>query len=297
MSGNIFDSLIQWDTKAGEFIPWLATDWEQESDTTWVFHIREGVQFHKGYGELTAEDVAFSTNVIVENNLPSTWLLEGVDHAEVVDQYTVRYHMQYPHAPFLFLVARGIGVLSKTAYEEVGRDEFIRNPIGSGPFEFQEWVSGDHLVLVKNENYWQEGTPLLDELLVRFVPEAATRLALLMSGEADLVDSLDYKDLETLTADPDIVTMEVAGYNFDALVFNTTMAPVDNKLVRQAIGYAVDREALIEGVYFGHGTPDDDPLPVGFPGQTLINSDIPTRPMWKRPKSCWQRQAIRMDSK
>ncbi|MBN1313941.1 MAG: ABC transporter substrate-binding protein [Anaerolineales bacterium] len=266
MSKNIFDSLIEWDWDKGEFVPSLATKWEQESETTWLFHIREGVQFHKGYGELTAEDVAFSTNVIVENSLPSLWLLEGVDHAEVVDQYTVRYHMQYPHSPFLFFVARGIGVLSKAAYEEMGRDAFIRNPIGSGPFELNEWISGNHLVLVKNNDYWQEGVPMSDEITVRFVPEAATRYALLSAGQVDIVESPDYKDIEVLEADPNIVVNEIAGYAWDALVFNTTKAPVDNKLVRQAIGYGIDRESLIEGVYFGHGTPDDDPLPAGFPG-------------------------------
>jgi peptide/nickel transport system substrate-binding protein len=173
--------------------------------------------------------------------------------------------MEYPHSPFLFLVARGIGVLSKTAYEEIGRDEFIRNPIGTGPFEFKEWISGDHVTLVKNENYWHEEKANVDEIVFRFVSEAATRYALLTAGQADIVESPDYKDIEALEADPNIEVMEVPGYNFDSLVFNTTLAPVDNKLVRQAISYAVDREALVEGVYFGHGTPDDDPLPEGFP--------------------------------
>lgn len=265
---TLYDSLIRWDEKKGQFIPWLAESWEQESDTTWVFHLRKGVQFHKGYGELTAEDVAFTINVILENKLPRLWQLEGIDHVEVVDPYTVRYHLEYPDTPMLHLGAANIGVFSKKAYEELGPDKFDRNPVGSGPFEFVEWVSADHLTLRRFEDYWQEGVPYLDEIVFRFAPEASTRLSLIMAGQVDIAESPDPKSIDQLKADPNIEVLEVPGFTWDALVFNTTLSPVDKKEVRQAIGYAVDRNALVQGVYFGHGTPDDDPFPEGFPGSS-----------------------------
>jgi peptide/nickel transport system substrate-binding protein len=261
---SLYDSLIRWDESKSEFVPMLATSWEQESDTTWVFHLRQGVQFHKGYGELTADDVAFSINVALENNLPIVWQLAGIDHVEAVDRYTVRYHLQYPDVPFLFLGVNNMGVFSKAAYEKLGPDEFDRNPVGSGPFEFVEWVSGDHLTLRRFSDYWQEGMPCLDEIVFRFVPEASSRLALIVAGQVDVAESPDPSSIEQLASDPNIKVEEVPGFNWDALVFNMTLAPVDSKEVRQAIGYAIDRTALVEGVYFGHGTPDDDPLPQAF---------------------------------
>ncbi len=263
---SLYDSLIRWDQDEMRFVPWLATSWEQESDTTWIFHLREGVQFHRGYGELTAEDVAFSINVIVENSLPSKWMLKGIDHVEVVDRYTVRYHLEYPFVPFFALGVDRIGVLSKAAYEELGQDEFDRNPVGSGPFQFGEWVSGDHLTLRRFEDYWQEGVPYLDEIEFRFVPEAASRLSLLAAGQADMAFDPDFKDVDQLIDDPNINVLEVPGINWHALYLNCFLPPLDSREVRQAIGYAIDREELVEGVYFGHGTPDDDPLPEGVPG-------------------------------
>lgn len=127
LSRSIYDTLARWNPATGEYEPALATAWVQESPTSWVFTLRQGVQFHRGYGEMTAEDVAFSYNNIIENSLGQSWAMAFIDHVEVVDTYTVRFVLTSPFATFFANAIGGpLGVLSVDAYEELGPEAFAR---------------------------------------------------------------------------------------------------------------------------------------------------------------------------
>lgn len=266
---NIYDQLVRYDYATNSLVPELAESWEQESETSWLVHLRPGVQFHKGYGEMTAEDVAFAVNYIIENSQRVAFLYSAaqVANVEVVDTYTVRYNLNRPFTPFVLTALQGFGglVLSKQAFEDLGPQEFARNPVGTGPFEVVEWVSGDHITLRKHEAYWDEGYPLLDEVVWRFVPDATVRLNLLSVGEVDFVDNIPYRDIETAQADPNITVQATPGWNWVYVSFgDATSGPFADPRVRQAISYAVDRQAVVDSVYFGHAIPAEKPLPPGF---------------------------------
>lgn len=263
---NLYDQLARYNYETNELMPELATEWYQEDEDSWIVKLREGVQFHKGYGEMTAEDVAFSVNYVIENAARIAFLYAGVENVEVVDRYTVRYNLEQPLTPFLMTAVQGFGglVLSKKAYEERGREEFSRNPVGTGPFEFVEWAAGDHITLKKFEDYWDEGYPMLDRVVFRFVPDDSVRLNLLKTGEVDFIQGIAFKDLAEIDENPDLVLHSVAGWNWDYISFGTVNGPLGDVRVRQAISYAINRNEIVEGVYYGYGDPAEKPLPPGF---------------------------------
>jgi peptide/nickel transport system substrate-binding protein len=265
---NIYDQLVRYDYETNSLIPELALRWEQESPESWLVHLRPGVQFHKGYGEMTAEDVVFGINYILENSMRIAFLYSAaqVKSVEVVDKYTVRYNLNRPFTPFVLTALQGFGglVLSKSAFEELGPQQFARNPVGTGPFEVAEWISGDRIVLKKHAEYWDEGYPLLDRVIWRFVPDATVRMNLLTVGEVDFVDNVPYKDIDKFAADPNLQIQTTPGWNWVYISFGDVSGPFADRRVRQAISYALDRQAIVDSVYFGHGIPAEKPLPPGF---------------------------------
>lgn len=269
--GNIYNSLVTWDAKQRKVLPALATEWTQKDETTWVFKLREGVQFHGGYGEFTAEDVEFNVNYTVENKKGRVNLYSFVKGAAAIDKYTVEYYLEKPFAPFLVTTTAGTAglMVSKKAYDEMGEEEFNRHPIGTGPFEFVSWTSGESIEFKKFEQYYKEGLPKLDRLIFRPFEDPFVRLSALQTGEIHFMDNPDYKDVEALRAENTIQVFETPGWAWDWLVFNMDTAKphnaaVQNKAVRQAISYAIDREALAKIAYQGFATPVDNPYPPGF---------------------------------
>lgn len=280
---NIMNSLVWIDLRNNnQIMPDLATEWSQKDELTWVFKLREGVQFHKGFGEFTAEDVEWNINDTLENNRPRKFLYFFVKGAKAVDKYTVEIYLEKPFAPFLVSPVQGTGgyMASKKAFLEMGEEPFGRNPIGTGPFEFKEWLSGDHITLVKNQNYWKPDRPFLEELTYRPISDAFVKTTALKQGEIDFIDLPDYKDVADLQNDPNIQVDIIPGNNWDYITFNLTRddLPTSKKEVRQAIGYAIDRQAIVEAVYYGHATADDDPLPPGFLAADPDQQKYPNEP-------------------
>ena len=265
---NVYNSLARYDAKTQTFRPELAESWELKDPQTWVFKLRKDVQFHKGYGAMSAEDVAFTVNHIIENKGPSLYYYSFVKNVEAVDAHTVQFNLTRPHTPFLALVGAGQGALvqSKRAWQEKGEAGIARDPVGTGPFWVEKWTAGDRIVLKKHDKYWRTGRPYLDGIVWRIVPDPIVRQNLLKTGEADFVDVPEFKDLESLKSDGRFVVNSVAGWNWDYMTFDMAKAPFDKKEVRQAISYALDRRALVDAVYFGWGTPTDNMYPTGSPG-------------------------------
>jgi peptide/nickel transport system substrate-binding protein len=156
--------------------------------------------------------------------------------------------------------------VNKKAIEADGSQ---RKPVGTGPFEFVEWTQGDHVTLKKNAKYWVQGQPFLDEITFRFALVDQSRIDALRSGELDWVDAVPLQQLPTLSKDPTFtyVTSETAGIP-DFLAMNTKKAPFDDVRVRQAIAWAVDREAIKSVAYFGAGEAGGEEVPSKSPWYT-----------------------------
>ncbi len=266
---NLFTPLVHLDYKTLQPAPALATAWEQPDPLTWRFKLREGVQFHKGYGEVTASDVAFNANYTIEENKPRKFLYFFVENAKAIDKYTVEFKLSQPFTPFLVTTAadQGTWVVSEKAYKEIGADAFGRNPVGSGPFEFVSWEPGSAITLKKFDKYWQPDRPYLQEIVYHPVPDTNVKMLQLVNGELDFIDQPDFKDIPQLEADPNITVAKSPGWSWNAIVFNMKLPadhPLMKKEVRQAIGYAIDRDEIAKSVYFGNSVADDNPLPPGY---------------------------------
>lgn len=258
MAGNvinqIFESLVELDNNSGELVPALATSWEVAEDgSVYTFALREGVTFHDGT-PFNAQDVVatFEAGADPANAYAASYADVGV---EVVDDYTVNVKPATPDVTFLRTMAE-TPIISDEQFAAEGNAGIETNPIGTGPFKFVEWNKGDRLVLVANEAYWDESKPYLAEVIFRPIPESSTRLAAIQTGEVHIVNRLT-PDEATSLADADSV--EVVSYPADRVYYitfnNLTTGvglPTEDKRVRQAINYAVDREAIVEGLFGGN---------------------------------------------
>jgi len=142
---------------------------------------------------------------------------------------------------------------SPTAVEKYGLNkDFPRNPVGAGPFAFEEWVEDDHVTLKRFEQYWDTGKPYLDKIIYKVVPDASVRTINLKTGNLDWISEVAPKDMASLKASKDIVVYEMAGLGWWWLQMLNTKPPFDNKALRQAVGYAVNPEPMIKGIFYGY---------------------------------------------
>src|SRR5215216_5935052 len=283
---NVCEPLI-WMPTATEFVPGLAESWEVSDDgLTYTFKLKQGVAFHDGT-PFNAEAVQFTFDRVVEGrNLtaagkevdPETVIVPGqgfnqidaYDHAEIVDDYTINLVLSRPFGPFLSGLNGYLGIVSPTAVQEMGLAEFGRKPVGTGPFMIQEWVEQDHVTLVKNPDYnWgssffeHAGAAYLDEMIYKFIPDDAVRTGTLVSGESQYIDGVDPLQLADLQENPDIVIIQQVqpgtGY---ILLFNParTESPQSDVMVRRALSYAIDKEAMNQAVWGGTFSPAASPL-------------------------------------
>ena len=280
---QIFNSLVR-TGKDGQPIPDLAVSWENPDDRTWVFHLRKGVTWHDGNRifpegksrEVTAEDVRYTYELIMkpETKSPFAGALASIASIEVPDRYTLVIKTKDPD-PFLLDAIRlaGIGIVPKEAYEKLGPANFARSPIGSGPFEFVEWVPDDHVTLRRNEDYWKK--PYLDGVEFRIIPDLTVAVLALEAGDVDAVLSVPPEDVGRLKRDSRFkVYRSPIGY-YRGLGFNVKRAPFDDVRVRKALAMAVDIDAAVANV-FG----DNAMRAYGQVGPTLVGYDPTLKELW-----------------
>ncbi len=240
MGYHVFEPLVLRNFE-GEYEGRLAEFWEIIDDLTWEFKLREGVKFHSG-NEFNAHAVEALFDRVYNNDLIVNRYKEDLafDSCEVVDDYTIRIKTTKPNPTLLEdIFAFGIG--DPEVYE--GNYEPVYEvAVGTGPYKFKDWVRDDHFAIVVNEDYWGE-VPKIDEIVFRVIPESSTRVAELLSGGVDLINNPSIDQLDSLeTSNTSVVA---AAANRDCgLVINMTLKPFDDVRVRQAINYAVDKEAI-----------------------------------------------------
>ena len=252
---NVFDNLVTRDD-AGKIIPQIATSWKYLSDTQIEFQLRNDVTFHDG-SKLTAEDVAYSVQRIIDPKFASPQLsqFDQIVKAEVTGPDTVTLTTKSAYPALLAQLVK-LSIVPKKHVEAVGKDAFNLKPVGSGPYKFDNWQRGVAVTLTRNDAYWGTKGPFAS-VIFRAVPDAATRVADLQTGTADLAVSLDSDQAAQLKttgkAQPLIALTERVAF----LRFNTTKPPFDDVKVRQAAAMAIDKKGITEGILGGY----DKPMP------------------------------------
>ena len=246
---QIYDRLMDLDEN-GVPQPMLAESWERPDDKTIIFHLRKGVKFHNG-DEMKASDVKFS----LERALASpevSHILAGINGVEVIDDYTVKVTTEKPMAAILNNLSHiTIAILSERATKEAG-DKFGQNPVGSGPYKFVSWQSGDRVTLEAFPEYWQGEAPVKN-VVYRNIVEETNRTIGLETGELDIIYDIQGLDKNKLRDDERFVLIEGPQVSMTYLGFNMKKAPYDNPKVREAISYAIDQKPIIDTVFLGAG--------------------------------------------
>lgn len=251
--------------------PDLAESWESNEEMTiWTFHLRKGVQWHKGYGEFTAEDVEFSIKRVMDPEVGSPWRgdFAGVENIEIIDDYTVCIHLKRPDPFFLLRVVgyNGGYIVCKKAVEELG-DKFGLNPIGTGPFVFEKYEPRKKVVLRRNDQYFR-GTPILEKVEFLFLPDPTSRELALREGEIDAMMLPSSQKWVTALKEAGFIVDLVGPGNMWHIHFNMTKRPFDDIRVRKALAYAFDRDAVIEYDGPAISSKTYGPVPPGYFGYT-----------------------------
>lgn len=256
---QIYNNLVKMN-KEMKIVGDLAESWKAPDSNTWIFNLKRGVKFHNGE-EFTANDVKFTIERLLDPKTlsPRAWLLGEVSKVNVVDKYTVELKTKEPFSPLLSNLCRyELSMLNEKAVKAKGED-YAKSPVGTGPFVFEEHHYGDKVILSKFNDYF-EGPAGVDKIIYRAIPEDATRVVELESGGVDIIYNLPPQEFKRLSNNNNIKIVEVVGQSTLYMGFNAQVKPFDNKKIRQALNYAVNKEAIVEAVFFGMAEPSYGPI-------------------------------------
>jgi peptide/nickel transport system substrate-binding protein len=259
---NIYEPLLTLDTKLN-IKPGLAESWTQPDPKTLVFKLRRGVKFHDGT-ELNAEAAKFNFNRMkTEAKSLRKGEVANIDSVDVVDAHTIKINLKKPDASLLATLTdrAGMMVSPKVIQERGAGLERDAKGAGTGPFEFVEWVKDSHLVIKRNDAYWnKQGGPYLERVRYRPIPDDVVKLQSLQAGEIEVMDYVQPRDVAPMRADKRLVVVDVpslASFNYQ---LNHTKPPFNVKALRQAIAYAVDLDQIVKGVWLNVGYPSNGPI-------------------------------------
>jgi len=227
----------------------------QEDELTWLLNFRQGVMFHDGT-EMKASDFKFTLDLIQNPETASLFanFLTPIAGAEVAGDYSARIHL---NEAFGLLPERlfVMSVLPEATLNEKGLDRFNLEPVGTGPFAFQNMIAQDRVELARHADYFIEGLPLLDSLTYREVPEASVRMANLVASQSDVMEQVPPESFDIFSNAPGIIAGAGPSTRRAFIAYNCTKPPLDDARVRQALSYAIDRQAIIDTVLSGKGLP------------------------------------------
>ena len=256
----VYNGLVRLDAQA-QIVPDIATSWEMPEPTTYVFHLRQDVTWHDAE-RLTAADVHYTFTSLLDekNKSPKRASFDKITSIEVMDEHTIRFVLSEPFAPFLTHMTQGIIPQPKAGEPERDLDA---HPIGTGPFKFDRTEPNVAVHLLAHDTYF-EGRATLDGIVLRILPDAMVRLFELQKGNIDLIQNDLPPDLLTqLRSDDQFTVIQAPGTNFTYLGLNCQDEILQHVEVRQALAYAIDRQAVIRHVLNGLGTLADGILPAG----------------------------------
>jgi peptide/nickel transport system substrate-binding protein len=261
---SFYDSLLRWDEN-GNFIGGVADSYSISDDgLTWTFKIHKGIKFHNG-DPLTAADVKFSVDRFGDDTISTNPWSRYIAYdynkkdSRVVDDYTYQFVSDHPE-PAQAIVFAWTRILPKKYFETVGQDAFRKHPIGSGPWKFKELISKQKMTLEANTDYWRPNEiPAYQYYVELMVPEQATRIAMLRTGECDIALGIDYDRLKDLTDVGFEVIKQPGPPGTSSYLFQGTWlpgaGPTADIRIRQAMSYALNRQEIVDKWYMGYGDP------------------------------------------
>jgi len=294
---QITEKLIDFAPGSTTLVPSLATEWTPNEDSTvWTFTLRQGVTFHDGT-PFDAAAVKFNFDRWNDPDNPYHFADEGktyvpwsefvfggflgsgslVQEVSVLDDHTVQFQLTEPAGIFPAMIAAIYFQLdSPTAVMEAGADYGTPSvgTVGTGPFKFVEWIEGERVVLERNDDYWG-GPAKVERLVIRGIQDPTARLAELQAGTIDIAVNLASDDLSAVEADPNLEkVVATSELNIGYLAMHQANPPFDNPKVREAVAYAIDRQAIVDAFYAGLGSVAQDFLPPSMWG----HADVSARP-------------------
>ncbi|SFR48011.1 peptide/nickel transport system permease protein/peptide/nickel transport system substrate-binding protein [Marinobacter daqiaonensis] len=251
----VFATLVEWDYDTLKAEPGLAKSWEYPDSKTLVLNIREGVKFHDGT-ELDAEAVKFNldrSRTDPRSNIRSD--LASVEKVEVTAPHEVTVHLKSPDTSLPLVLSDRAGMMvSPSSIKKFG-EESDRNPVGAGHMKFVEWNDGDRIILERNPDYWNKERPLLDGINFRIITDSSTRLRSVMSGQNDVAYQLEGRQKPLIERGGSVEGVYGATVYCFQIYLNHASGPLSNVKVRQALNYAINREALVRASMHGAGEP------------------------------------------
>lgn len=263
----MFEPLLAHDAR-GQILPFLAESWEISGNgRLYTFRLRKGVRFHNGQ-EMTAEDAVFAINYTLnpKNAAYGLTALTLVERADSPDRYTLTISLKKASPAFLAALSdiQSFSLIPRGSLKE-GSSKPSAFPPGTGPFRVTEWQPNQRLVLESFDGYWG-ARPLIDKLVLRPIPDNSVRFAALRAGDVDMIERAPYEWLKQIQEGKikGVVNAAVARSGFRHIVLNVADPPFNNKKLRQAVAYAMDKREILHAAYFGFGEPADQVYPEGY---------------------------------
>lgn len=277
---QIYNGLVRYDEATNAIVPDLATSWEiSEDGTVYTFQLRTGVTWHKDFGAFTSDDVKFSFERVLDPKTGSSYVgqFASVKSVEAPAADRVVITLKEPNSGFLHKVsAFNQGwLLSRKALETIGDKAYTMNPIGTGPFVFQTWVPGQEVRLTANPSYFA-GAPKVSELVFRIIKDETAAAIALENGEIDIFFGLQQPEvIQRLKSGGVVTVLDREANHTINLVLNTSIKPLNDVRVRQAICHAINRKALVEGFFKGTKKEANSFLTSAF---QEFSTDVPVYP-------------------
>jgi len=258
-------------TPEGKVQPRLALSYSVAADgRTWTIRLRPGVRFHDGT-PFDAEAAKFNLDRVLNPATRANWrfLIDRVTQVSVVDSSTIRLITNAPFAPLLaHLTHTGLAMQSPTAIQRLGAD-YARSPVGTGAFRFKEWVRGDRIALTRNDDYWGDKA-FVDEVQFRVVPDDGARLAALEAGSLHVAVRVPPREIERLKGSRDVTVQLNESLRTIYAAFNVSRPPFNDKRLRQALNYSINKRAIVSSALAGTARVSDAPIAPNVEGYSKV---------------------------
>ncbi len=255
---HVIEPLVEWDWNKKQIVPILAESWSNPDNNTWLFKLKKGIKFHDG-SEFTAADVVHSyTRIQKDPDIKQASSLAHIDTIRAEDAYTVRLQTKRPDAALPFRLAQRF-ITNKASYDRLGAANADKLALGTGPYKLKDWIRGQWFVVEKNPGYaHSHHKPTVDEIVFRNIPEAEVAITSLLNDEVDIISNVPPESASRVTGKARIESVRTINIMF--LGMHSSVPQFKNKLVRQAVNYAIDREAITKAVLKGYAYPLQAPV-------------------------------------
>ena len=267
--GAMYDTLVRFKPNSFDLAPSLATAWDISGDLmTYTFKLRQGVKFHDGT-DFNADAVKFTYDRLLDPNSPyadtgpfpfAPGYYGSIAQTNVLDPYTVQFQLKRQDAALINAFTLNTGRIVSPAAVQKYRKDFAQNPVGTGPFKFVSWDHDVRIALAANQDYW-DGAPSLSQMVFRPLADEQTRITEFLAGGVDLIFDVPPDNIEQVQSMPNATFLAQPGPHVWWVTLNTKRPPFDNPLVRQAVNFAVNKDALTQDILKGTGSPSVGPIP------------------------------------